>query len=134
MATRMEDILAIVTANSDEAVDDFLVLTHPETSSKEELQETFEETLGYDPTSYFDYATLRVMLDNMKNNEDVPKDVIETIESEQEDIIKEAYDKFDSDRNIHLQEALDYAIEERTGFSLNNIENESDDEEYDEEE
>lgn len=131
MATRMEDILAIVTANSDEAVDDFLVLTHPENSSKEEIQETFEEVLGYDPTSYFDYGTLRVMLENMKNSEDIPRDVIEVLESDEEEILKEAYEKFDADRNMYLQDALNFAIEERTGFNPHGSDDDESEDEYD---
>ena len=139
MATRMEDILAIVTANSEEAVDDFLSIMNPEKSSKEELQETFKEVIGYDPTSYFDYGTLKVMLENMKNSNEIPRDVIEVLESDEDEIIKEAYEKFDSERNIYLQDALNYAIEEKTGYNpgseVEDDEDDSTDEyEYDEEE
>lgn len=128
MATRMEDILAIVTTNSDEAVDDFLTLMNPDNSTKEEIQETFEEVIGYDPTSYFDYGTLKVMLENMKHSDDIPKDIIDVLESEEDEIIKEAYEKFDSDRNIFLQDALNYAIEEKTGFNPGSSDVEDDDE------
>ena len=133
MATRLEEILSIVTANSEEAVDDFLVIAHPENHEKGEIQETFEEVIGYDPTSYFDYDTLKVLLENMKNSGELPKDVIEVIESDTDEILKEAYDKYDSDRSIYLQDALNYAIEEKTGFNpgMEDEDDDSDEPDYD---
>ena len=73
MATRLEEILSIVTANSEEAVDDFLVIAHPENHEKEEIQETFEEVIGYDPLSYFDKKELGEKLDSMIENHETPE-------------------------------------------------------------
>ena len=118
MANRLEDILAIVTANSDEAVDDFLVLSNPENHTKEEVQQSYIDIVGYDPTNYYDIRTLREMLDKMKHSNDIPRDVIDTIESDEDSIIDDALERYELNKESHLSDALNFVIEERTGHNL----------------
>ena len=116
MATRLEEILSIVTANSEEAVDDFLVIAHPENHEKEEIQETFEEVIGYDPLSYFDKKELGEKLDSMIENHETPEDVAEDLADQKDEIVDAAYEIFDDSKSDYLDEALNEAIEEKVGY------------------
>ena len=82
MANRLNEIIAIVNANSEEDVSDLLTLMSPDNTPKEEIQETFEEVIGYDPLSYFDKKELGEKLDSMIENHETPEDVAEDLYNE----------------------------------------------------
>lgn len=130
--SRMDDLIKIVTAsNEEESFEDLLTLMNPDSHSKEEIQETYEEVFGYDPVTYYDRTALKQMLDHMKLSNDVPNDVLTILEEESDSIIEDAISRFESDREDHLSDALNAVIEERTGYNPNGEYDSEDDHEFD---
>lgn len=116
MANRLNEIIAIVNANSEEDVSDLLTLMSPGNTPKEEIQETFEEVIGYDPLSYFDKKELGEKLDSMIENHETPEDVAEDLADQKDEIVDAAYEIFDDSKSDYLNEALNEAIEEKVGY------------------
>ena len=116
MANRLNEIIAIVNANSEEDVSDLLTLMSPDNTPKEEIQETFEEVIGYDPLSYFDKKELGEKLDSMIENHETPEDVEEDLADQKDEIVDAAYEIFDDSKSDYLDEALNEAIEEKVGY------------------
>ena len=135
MNSKLNDLLAIVTANSEENVDDFLTLLSPDTTSREEIQQTFEDTLGYDPTSYFDKKDIREKVDDILDG-DIPEHVQDYIASDKDAVVDEAFDKFDENRSDYLDEALNTVLMDNTDWSpdSDSDDDEEEDDEYDEDE
>lgn len=116
MANRLNEIIAIVNANSEEDVSDLLTLMSPDNTPKEEIQETFEEVIGYDPLSYFDKKELGEKLNSMIEDRETPKDVAEDLADQKDEIVDAAYEIFDDSKSDYLDEALNEAIEEKVGY------------------
>ena len=116
MANRLNEIIAIVNANSEEDVSDLLTLMSPDNTPKEEIQETFEEVIGYDPLSYFDKKELGEKLDSMIEDRETPEDVVEDLADQKDEIVDAAYEIFDDSKSDYLNEALNEAIEEKVGY------------------
>ena len=127
--TRLEQILDIVNANSEEAVDDLLTLLHPEDHTKEEIQESYEEVVGYDPTSYFDKQEIDEIICSIRDDVGTPSDVVEYITHEKEELIKESYEHFESDKLEHLSDAVNKVLKDKFGWS--NLEDDIEDLELD---
>lgn len=116
MANRLNEIIAIVNANSEEDVSDLLTLMSPDNTPKEEIQETFEEVIGYDPLSYFDKKELGEKLNSMIEDRETPEDVAEDLVNQKDEIVDAAYEIFDDSKSDYLDEALNEAIEEKVGY------------------
>lgn len=116
--SRLNEILTIVTANSEEDVDDLISLLTPDSCDAGELGETFESVIGYDPISYYDKKRLESLIDDIKDNGDTPEDVSEYINSSKEELVNDAYDDFDDHRDEYLEQSLNRVIEDKTGFDL----------------
>ena len=116
MANRLNEIIAIVNANSEEDVSDLLTLMSPGNTPKEEIQETFEEVIGYDPLSYFDKKELGEKLDSMIEDRETPEDVAEDLADQKDEIVDAAYEIFDDSKSDYLDKALNEAIEEKVGY------------------
>lgn len=113
---RLEEILQIVSANSEEAVDDFLTLLSPEKSSKEEIQSTFEDVVGYDPTSYFDKQAIGEKLDGIAESNETPEETSSYIKDNRDDAIQEAYDAFEESKPAFFDSVINDVLEEKTGW------------------
>lgn len=129
MATRLEEVLAIANATSEESVDDVLTLLHPDSHKKEEIQESFEEVIGYDPTSYFDRKELDEMLESIRDDIGTPSDVKDYITNNKEELVTETYNQFDSDRLEHLRDAVNKVLKEKFGWDCFGFDDIEDDEE-----
>lgn len=114
--SKLNDILAIVSANSEESIDDFLTLLSPEVSSKEEIRQTFEDTIGYDPVSYFDKKEIKEKINNLLE-EDIPDEVSDYLTSDTEEVVNDVYEVFDENKSQYLDEALNTTVYENTGWS-----------------
>ena len=114
--SRMNELLSIITANSDESIDDLLVMMAPENNSKEEIQETFENLLGYDPTTYFDKKIVNDQIDDITMSNDTPEDIVTSIEDSKEDIINETIDDYENKKHAQLKESLYQVLEDRFGW------------------
>lgn len=120
---RFRDLLDIVTANSDDNVDDYLELLQPDQSNRYEMGAKFESTIGYDPITYYDRRELERMVDALieskvsKNDTEknpVPEWLKEALKDEKNriDLINKAMDIYDSCRDdLFLPNALMNAIE-----------------------
>ena len=121
--SRFRDLLDIVTANSDENVDDYLELLQPDAVNRYEMGAKFETTIGYDPITYFDRKELNRMIDaliesNVSKNDPEKKPVPEWLkealkdEKNRIDLINRAMEIYDSCRDdLFLPNALMNAIE-----------------------
>lgn len=128
---RLKQILDIVKSNSEESIDDLLDLMQPEGKSRYEMGETFEETLGYNPISYYDEQQLRKIADEIADDPTTAPEVTEYIKDgdHKESLVSRAYEIFESERDTtFLPAAMEEAIEEETGISVS-IEVEEDDDE-----
>jgi hypothetical protein len=129
MARRLEELMDIVRATSDQDVDDFVDLMKPDSFSRAEMQQVYEETLGYDPTSYFDKKDIGNISDRIATYPDTPQEAVDYINDSKEELVDTAYDIFDDGRQEFLQAAVEQAIEEATGVAVDAdvIEDEDDD-------
>lgn len=94
--SRLENILAIVTATGEESVDDLLTLLSPEKHEKEEIQQTFEEVIGYDPTSFYDKRGIEDAVDEASVRMDYAEEVRDEIVKNKETIASAAFTAFDN--------------------------------------
>ena len=115
--SRLNEIIQIVTANSEESVDDLLTMLAPDNTIKEEMKETYEGVLGYDPISYYDKKELSEKVDTIIDSKDTPEDTASYLVDNKEDVISDSYDIFDANRSDYLEDVLNDVIEDRTGYN-----------------
>lgn len=115
----LENVLQIVSATSDQSFEDLADLMRPEDHSREEMQETYEETLGYDPTTYFDRRDMKDIVERIADDPNTPDEALGYIKDQGDDLIDDAFDQFDSSREVFLQAAVEQVIEEATGVEVN---------------
>lgn len=130
---RLEEILQIVTTNSEEAVDDFLTLLSPEKSTKEEIQSTFEDVVGYDPTSYFDKQDIGEILTAIAEDDETPEETSLYINDNKDEVVQEVYDVFEENKPGYFDDVINGVLEEKTGWSTDESDDENgyeDEEEY----
>lgn len=94
--SRLKEIVAIVTASGEESVDDLLTLLSPEKHEKAEVQQTFEEVVGYDPTNYYDKKGIEDAVDEASVRMDYPEEVRDEIIKNKEAIAGAAFTAFDN--------------------------------------
>ena len=117
--TRLSEILQIVTANSEEAVDDLLEIMRPHEVTREEMGVMLENTIGYDATSYYDKKTINDILDDIEADPNTPTEVVSHIESNREDIVDQAYRVFEDGRDVaFLPASVEEVIESDTGINI----------------
>ena len=114
---RLEEILQIVGANSEENVDDMLMLLSPDAVSKEEIQQTFEDVIGYDPTSYFDVKEIHNRVDKIMNT-DIPEEVSEFLESDRQLVVQESFEVFEENKPKYFDESIAEVILDKTGHDI----------------
>ena len=114
----LENVLQILSATSDQSFDDLADLMKPEDHSREEMQETYEETLGYDPTTYFDKRDMKNIINRLASDENTPDEALDYIKNQEETLLDEAFEQFDSGRGVFLQAAVEQVIEEATGVEI----------------
>ena len=133
--SRLKEIIDIVTANSEENVDDFLDLMKPDSHDRDEMSAIYEETLGYDPSSYFDKRELGNIADAIAGDPETPSAVVDAIGESKDDLVETAYNIFAEGRSAaFLPAAMEEAIEELTGIPVDidveEDEDEDDDDDY----
>lgn len=114
--SRLKEILDIVSANSEEDVDNLLEMMSPQNYTRSEMSEIMESGLGYDPISYYDKIRLGDLVDQMKEDSNLPDDV-DTLLKDKEALVDASYDAFDENRDSYLKDSLDQVIEEKTGYT-----------------
>lgn len=114
--SRLKEILDIVSANSEEDVDNLLEMMSPQDYTRSEMSEIMESGLGYDPISYYDKRRLGDLVDQMKEDNNLPDDV-DTLLEDREALIDASYNAFDENRDNYLKDSLDQVIEEKTGYT-----------------
>lgn len=118
MSGTLANVLQILSATSDQSFDDLTDLMKPEDYSREEMQETYEETLGYDPTTYFDRRDMKGIIDKIANDSNTPDEALDYIKDHEETLINDAFEQFDDGREVFLQAAVEQVIEEVTGVEI----------------
>ena len=114
---RLEEILKIVNANSEESIDDVLTLLSPDAVSKEEIQETFEEVLGYDPTTYYDIKDIHDRIDKIMDA-DIPEEVVDFLASDKQLVAQESFDVFEENKPKYFDESISQVILDKTGHDI----------------
>ena len=114
---RLEEILQIVSANSEESVDDVLTLLSPDALPKEEIQETFEEVLGYDPTTYYDIKDIHDRIDKIMES-DIPEEVVDFLSSDKQLVAQESFDVFEENKPRYFDESISQVISDKTGHDI----------------
>jgi hypothetical protein len=134
MARRLEEMLAIVGANSDENLDDFVDLMRPEKFSRAEMQQIYEETIGHDPTSFFDKKEMGDMADQIASYPETPQEAVEVITNSKRELVESAYKIYDQNRPSYLRTSVEDALEEATGISVNQDDSVDEEEENEDDE
>lgn len=93
--TMQEYITKTVTANSEEDYDYLLLLMSP-TDDRDEMGVVYQNTLGYDPITYFDERFLNKSFDELLL--EAPSSIKDDLTKERENIIKNVMKK----RNVEL--------------------------------
>ena len=114
--SKLKEILDIVSANSEEDVDNLLEMMSPQNYTRSEMSEIMESGVGYDPMSYYDKRRLGDLVDQMKEDSNLPDDV-DTLLKDKEALVDASYDAFDENRDSYLKDSLDQVIEEKTGYT-----------------
>ena len=114
---RLEEILQIVGANSEENVDDMLALLSPDALSKEEIQQTFEDVIGYDPTSYYDIKDIHKRIDKIMDS-DVPEEVVDFLSTDKQLVAQESFDIFEDNKPKYFDEAIAEVVLDKTGHDI----------------
>lgn len=94
--SRLQDILNIITATGEESVDDLLPLLSPEKHEKEEIQQTFQEVIGYDPVNYYDQKGIQEAVDEAAVRVDYAEEVRSEIVKNKEAIAEAAFESYDN--------------------------------------
>ena len=129
--SRLEEIINTMKANTDEAFDDVLELLKPENVSKEQLQGTFENVLGYDPVTYHDKKEISAISDEIAADPSTSEEVSEYINSSKEELIDEALEVFETNRQDYLRDSVDTVLNEKFDIQPDDDEGDDDDEDSD---
>ena len=138
MEGTLKRVLDIISSSTDEDVDAFLELLKPEDHSREEMQVVYEDTLGYDPTSYYDKEDIKRIATKLEEDDSVDEEIQSFISNSKEDLVDAAYKIFDESRPVFLQAAVEEAVEDATGTSIDvevytGVNSEDIDDDYDKE-
>lgn len=98
---------ASMTETDNDVMDAISKLSSPENMSREEASELYEETLGYDPITYYDKFDLSCLLDLAENNANV-----EISEELHDEVINTAIRIYDEGRRSNQLLALKTAVVE----------------------
>ena len=134
--SRLSDILDIVSASGENSDDVLLELLQPEKMTREEAQVVFDDSIGYDPTTYFDKRDIAEHVEALIVDDLTPANISTLVAEDKSNIVDSAFDKFDESRQEYLADAVAEAVYDATGWELDpsdeedNAEEESDD--YDE--
>lgn len=113
--SRLQQILDIVNATEESAFDDLTEMLKPGDLDRESAGEVYESCLGYDPTSYFDRREIKDKVQALTTS-DMPEGVASIVEDESERISDMAYDIYDERRSEFMDEAIDAAVSDITGW------------------
>lgn len=131
--SRLDEILTIVSATEESAYDDLAELLKPESLNRDNAGEIYEAMLGYDPTSYFDKKEIADKVHTFATDTDMPEDVASVVLEDEIRISNSAYEKFDDRRSDFMDEVVEEAITEATGWSSTDTDDVDVDDEYDDE-
>lgn len=127
MSNRLQQLLDIATANSEDDFADFSDITKPENYNREEMSVMLEDTLGCDYTSYYDKQQLRNIAESIRGDFETPE-VVKDYLSNPDDAVEKAYGIFEQMRDESvLPAAMESAIEEVTGVEIDIDVDEDDD-------
>lgn len=134
MSERFNQILDIVSANSDESLDDFIDLMKPQEHTREEMGAILEDTIGYDATSYYDKHQLKVIAESIAGDPETPEVVSNYLTDSLDDAVDAAYEIFEEVRDGSvLPAAMEEAIQNETGVNIDiEVEEDEDDDDVDE--
>lgn len=117
---RFQDLLKIVTANSEENVDDYLELLRPDDYTRSKMGANFESTIGYNPIEYYDIKQLNKMIESILDDKRQPgwvKDKL-SVEANKKAAVDRAYEIFSACRDdMFLTTCMEQALEEL--YSIN---------------
>lgn len=104
----LASIIEIVSANSEESVDNMLCMLDPESHDRDELGSLSEDVLGYNMITFHDKQYLTDKLHDIMDQ--IDESVKNQIASNIESLVDEAYDNFSSSRDTSLNMALARAL------------------------
>lgn len=105
--SRLDELLQIASANSEEAFNDLADLMSPEKFTKEELSSNMEEALGYDPISYHDKKFMEEYFDKLLDNPDISSADKLSLKDDKEKILSDAYTMYQVDSEGTMMSAVD---------------------------
>ena len=127
-SARLKQILDIITTNSEESIEDFLIMSDPDSHSREELQETFEEVLGYDPITHYDRQGMSEIADEIAGDVETSEEVSEYIKESKDELLDEALENFEADKPDYYKKAVEDVLSDKFDYPSNE---DDDDEGYD---
>lgn len=117
MSARLDEICKIVSANTDDAIDDLIDLMKPESMSREEMRSNFESVVGYDPISYHDKKEISDSVHALRDIVVLSEKQEDVLAENHEEIVNDAYDRFnDKYRSDALNDALTETLADWAGI------------------
>lgn len=114
--TRLEEVLGIVNANSDEAFDDLSDLMKPDDFTRDQLGSAYESAVGYNPITYYEKKELNTSIDALKDTDTLTDHQEDYIDANRGLIVDDAYDRYDKHyRSRALNDALVDALSDHCG-------------------
>ena len=105
--SRLEEVLQIASANSEEAFDDLADIMSPDKFTKEELSSNMEQALGYDPISYHDKRFMEEYFDKLLDSPDISSADKLSMKDDKEKILSDAYAMYQADSEGAMMSAVD---------------------------
>lgn len=125
--SQLSEILKIVNADENTVYDDLITIQDPKNCDKDAMGEHFEAAIGWDPTTHYDREAIKDICEDLANRNDLPEDVANLLIDSKDDVVDDVYSRFESDgRDEALLSIIYDIIEERTGFSIREDDDEDD--------
>lgn len=117
MSTRLEELCKMVSADSEDAIDDILDLLKPADMTREEMSVNFEQAVGYDPISYHDKKELTNSVNALRDTDILTPEEEDFLMEKSTVVVDEAYDRFNgSYRSAALNDALTETLADLAGI------------------
>lgn len=117
MSTRLEELCKMVSADSEDAIDDILDLLKPADMTREEMSVNFEQAVGYDPISYHDKKELSGSVEALRDTDILTPEQEDYLKEKSMVVVDEAYDRFNTSyRPTALNDALTETLADLAGI------------------
>lgn len=108
--SKLSEFLLATTADSEDSIDDLLMIMSPKDADASELGLAFTNELGYNPITYFDEKSINDSLDMLIEGMKASPTAINTLLSSRQDIVKDVLDYMNDSKTFTIVEGISAVI------------------------